>query len=102
MSDIKILQRRAMEISRRYDELNKSLDGMAWDTKKLASGFKKDVSDLIEILESKNLNRRQLNHELGDCLWSVLVIAHKLGVDIEKEFWTTMEELEVRLRSAKP
>lgn len=98
MSDIRILQERAMEISRRYDARSKSLDGTTWDTKKLARGFKKDVSDLIEILEAGNLNRRKLNHELGDCLWSVLVIARKLGVDIEREFWTTMEEIDQRFK----
>ena len=97
MSDVRILQQRAMEISRRYDALNKMQNGQAWDNKKLARGFKKDVEDLIEILEVTDVDRRKLNHELGDCLWSVLVIAYKLGVDIEREFMATMEELDHRL-----
>jgi NTP pyrophosphatase (non-canonical NTP hydrolase) len=100
MSDIKILEQRALEIRRRYDEFNKSQSGQPWDGKKLAHGFKKDVEDLIDILEAKTVDQKKLNHELGDCLWSVLVIAHKLGVDIEREFWTTMGELDNRLDKA--
>ena len=97
MSDIKILEQRAMEIRRRYDELNKKKSGQAWDARKLANGFKKDVVDLIEIVESRSVDQKKLSHELADCLWSVLVIAHKLEVDIERAFWTTMGELDERL-----
>lgn len=96
MSEIIKLQERALEISRRYNELEKRRDGQPWDALKLAKGFKKDVSDLIDILENGS-DRQKLNHELADCLWSVLVIAHKLNVDIERAFWTTMLELDRRL-----
>jgi NTP pyrophosphatase (non-canonical NTP hydrolase) len=97
MSDIKTLEQRAMEIRRRYDELNRKKDGQPWDARKLTNGFKKDVADLIEIVESRSIDQKKLNHELADCLWSVLVIARKLDVDIEKAFWTTMGELDERL-----
>jgi NTP pyrophosphatase (non-canonical NTP hydrolase) len=96
MSDISKLQERAMEIRRRYNELEKQRDGQSWDALKLAKGFKKDVSNLIEILEEGS-DKTRLNHELADCLWSVLVIARKLDVDIERAFWTTMLELDSRL-----
>jgi NTP pyrophosphatase (non-canonical NTP hydrolase) len=43
------------------------------------------------------LDQRRVNHELADCLWSVLVLARKLDVDIERAFWTTMLELDNRL-----
>jgi NTP pyrophosphatase (non-canonical NTP hydrolase) len=96
MSDIKILEQRALEIRRKYDALNKSRQAEPWDALKLAKGFKKDVSDLIDILQSSPPDSRKLNHELADCLWSVLVIARKLDVDIERAFWTTMGELDQR------
>lgn len=98
MSDIKVLEQRAMEIRRKYDELNKGRDGQPWDAKKLARGYKKDVQDLVDILESRRIDQRKLSHELGDCLWSVLVIARKLDIDIEKAFWTTMGEIEQRFK----
>jgi NTP pyrophosphatase (non-canonical NTP hydrolase) len=97
MSDIIKLQDRAMEIRRRYNDLEKQRGSQPWDGLKLARGFKKDVTDLIEILEHNRVDQRKLNHELADCLWSVLVIARKLNVDIERAFWTTMLELDNRL-----
>lgn len=100
MSDIKILERKAMEIHQRYSDLEKKNNRQPWDAGKLANGFKKDVTDLIHILEQQSLDERKLNHELGDCLWSVLVIARRLNVDIEKAFWTTMGELDNRLNGA--
>lgn len=96
MSDLKILEQRALEIRRKYDYLNKTKEGQPWNAKKLARGFKKDVTDLIAILDEEDIDQKKLNHELADCLWSVLVIARKLDVDLERAFWTTMGELESR------
>ena len=98
MSDIRVLEQRALEIRRKYDALNQSREGQPLDAKKLAHGFKKDVSELVEIIEQKNIDRKKLNHELADCLWNVLVIARKLDVDIERVFWATMEELDQRFK----
>lgn len=97
MSDIIKLQDRAMEIRRRYSDLEKRRGSQPWDGLKLAQGFKKDVTDLIEILQHNKLDQRKLNHELADCLWSVLVMARKLNADIERTFWTRMLELDNRL-----
>jgi NTP pyrophosphatase (non-canonical NTP hydrolase) len=41
----------------------------------------------VDDLESK------LKHELSDCLWSVLVLAEKLDVDLGRAFEATMDEL---------
>jgi NTP pyrophosphatase (non-canonical NTP hydrolase) len=38
-------------------------------------------------------------HELADCLWSVLVLADRLGVDLGAAFDRTMDDLERRLRT---
>jgi NTP pyrophosphatase (non-canonical NTP hydrolase) len=38
-----------------------------------------------------------LAHELSDCLWSVIVLADKYGVDLESSFNRTMNELDERL-----
>lgn len=97
MSDIRVLQQRAMEIRKRYDGLEKRRDGEPWDALKLAKGFKKDVEELIEILSQKKIDQKKLDHELSDCLWSVLVLARKMDIDIERAFWATMAELDIRL-----
>lgn len=96
MSDIKDLQKKALEIRHRYDHLNKQKDGKAWNTEQLARGFMKDVTDLNEIIDGHK-GKQSIEHELSDCLWSILVIAYKLGIDIEKSFWRTMAELDKRL-----
>ncbi len=97
MSDIKVLEQRAMEIRRRYNALEKSRGKEPWDAVKLARGFKKDVTDLLTIIEQDIVDRKKISHELGDCLWSVLVIARKLDIDLERAFWTTMGELDNRI-----
>ena len=98
MSDIKVLEQRALEIRRKYDEFNRKRSGQPWDATKLTRGFKKDVTELLTIVEQDIIDRKKLSHELGDCLWSVLVIARKLDVDIERAFWTTMGEIDERFK----
>jgi NTP pyrophosphatase (non-canonical NTP hydrolase) len=98
MSDVKILEQRALEIRRKYDELNIKRSGKPWDAVKLTRGFKKDVSELLTIVEQDIIDRKKLSHELGDCLWSVLIIARKLDVDLERAFWTTMGEIDQRFK----
>jgi NTP pyrophosphatase (non-canonical NTP hydrolase) len=41
----------------------------------------------------------RLEHELADCLWSLLVIAGLYGVDIEQAFLLNMDQLEAQLKS---
>jgi NTP pyrophosphatase (non-canonical NTP hydrolase) len=40
----------------------------------------------------------KLAHELADCLWSVLVLADRLGVDLGAAFAATMSDLEQNIR----
>jgi NTP pyrophosphatase (non-canonical NTP hydrolase) len=94
MSDIKVLEQRAMEIRRKYDQMERGRNRQPWNAIKLTRGFKKDVSELMTIVEQDMVDRKKLSHELADCLWSILVIARKLDVDIERAFWTTMGELD--------
>lgn len=101
MSDIKDLQKKALEINRRYAEQSKSKGEAPWTVEKLARGYAEDVRELIELLEGKGAPQNKLSHELGDCLWSVLVISYKLGIDIEQSFWRTMTELDDRLNKEK-
>jgi NTP pyrophosphatase (non-canonical NTP hydrolase) len=40
----------------------------------------------------------KLAHELADCLWSILMLAHLYDIDLERAFLQTMDELEAYLR----
>ena len=43
--------------------------------------------------------RTKLEHELADCLWSLLVLAQKLDVDLEAAFESAMTGLKRAVRS---
>lgn len=103
MSNLTELQQRAQLIRQKYDELNRKDGHSEWDGTDYAAGFVGDVGDLMKLVMAKDGKRRgedidaKLKHELGDCLWSLLVIANHYGVDLEDAFNGTMNELEERL-----
>jgi NTP pyrophosphatase (non-canonical NTP hydrolase) len=97
------LTRRAVAVREQYDELNAAVRGVVWNEQNLMSGFVGDVGDLSKIIMAKHGLRAmdnidtKLAHELSDCLWSVLVLADKYGVDLAAEFMKTMDQLETRI-----
>lgn len=93
----------ARAIRSKYAEFETNRNGREWTGEELALGFVGDVGDLMKLIQAKegiraadNLDET-LAHELGDCLWSVIVLADKYGVDLEKAFLKTMNELDTRL-----
>ena len=66
-------------------------------------GFVGDVGDLAKLIQGKNGVRdvddldERLSHELSDCLWSVIILADRFGIDLPAAFLKTMDELERRL-----
>lgn len=97
------ISQRAVEIRNKYDNLNKTKRGVVWNEQQLMAGFVGDVGDLSKIIMAKHGLRAmedvdaKLAHELSDCLWSVLVLAHKYGIDLSKEFMATMDGLDARI-----
>lgn len=99
------LQSRAVDVRRKYDKLNLQKRGVTWDEQQFMAGFVGDVGGLSKIIMAKHGLRdmedidQKLAHELSDCLWSVLVLADKYGIDLTGEFLKTMDELDVRIDS---
>ncbi len=97
------LTERAMQVQRRFNETAAARGGRPWTREELAQGFVGDVGDLMKLVMAKAGARpiadvdRKLAHELSDCLWSVLVLAQEYGVDLEKEFPATLDEIEAKL-----
>lgn len=106
------LIQKAKEIKEAYEELNIQSGKKLWGASEYAQGLTGDVGDLSKLLlalknfsdnlakgkaDSKDIERG-LRHELADCLWSIMIIAEELGIDLEKEFMIQMEYLEERLR----
>ncbi len=92
--------RRAIAVRELYEQLETRRYGRAWNTEELALGMMGDMGDLAKLIQAHEGVRNiadadtKLAHELADCLWSVLVLADKCGVDIEAAFSRTMDELE--------
>lgn len=103
MSNLAELQQRAQLVRQKYDELNATDGHKKWDGTDYTAGFVGDVGDLVKLVMAKEGKRRgddvdaRLKHELGDCLWSLLVIANHYDVNLEDAFNGTMDELEERL-----
>jgi NTP pyrophosphatase (non-canonical NTP hydrolase) len=98
------LTRIAVGMRARYATLEISRGGAPWSRAELAQGFVGDVGALMKLVMAREGRREapadldaQLEHELADCLWSVLVLAEAYGVDLERAFATTMHGLEKKL-----
>jgi len=93
----------AVRVREKYNQLNARDHGGAWDGDKLMAGFVGDVGDLSKIIMAKSGHRsmddvdEKLEHELADCLWSVLVLANYYKVDLENTFVKSMNDLEARV-----
>src|SRR6516165_6669924 len=94
------LAARALEIRRKYARLERERYGREWSSEELMLGFVKDVGDLATLVQAKEGVRAvddadaALAHELADCLWSLFVLADRYGVDLERAFSETMDELD--------
>jgi len=100
-----IITQKALEIRRLYSQLEKAKYGKEWTTPQIAQGLVGDVGDLMKLVMAKEGIREaedvdeKLAHELSDCLWSVIVLADKYGVNLETEFFKTMNQLEKKITS---
>lgn len=93
------LEQSALRLNALYEQLEIKRYGRIWTTQELALGFVGDVGDLAKLIQAKAGVRdiddcdAKLGHELSDCLWSILVLANKCGIDLEAEFVRNTREL---------
>lgn len=106
--DLADLSARASVVRERYAALETRLHGRPWTREQLMAGFVVDVGDLMKLVMAKAGARRvdgvdaKLEHELADCLWSVLVLAKAYDVDLERAFLRTMADLEAKIAAGQP
>ena len=101
--------KRARVIRKTYSQLNSREGNKVWGVSEYAQGLVGDVGDLMKLIMAKKGLRfsaeedvnSALKRELADCLWSVLMIADELGVNLEKEFLATMNKLENKIAEHK-
>lgn len=101
--DLENLYERALAIAALYERYNIAAGRGVWDTGDLALGFVGDVGDLAKLVMAVDGRREisdaraRLGHELADCLWSVLVLADRYGIDLVDEFTHMTDEIEQNL-----
>ncbi|WP_430391784.1 nucleotide pyrophosphohydrolase [Dyella sp. 20L07] len=93
------LEKAALQLNELYEQLEVKRYGRTWTTVELALGFVGDVGDLAKLIQAnagiRDIDdcKAKLGHELSDCLWSIIVLAKKCGVDLEAEFVKNTTEL---------
>ena len=98
------LEELAVEIADLYTMLNKKDGHKVWTNREYLEGLMGDIGDLHKLLMA-NRGFRQIDgdldkkiaHELADCLWSIILIAKDLNIDLEKEFTENMRLLKTKL-----
>lgn len=103
---ISTLSDRADVVRGQFANFEQKLIGREWTTAELMSGFVVDVGDLTRLVmaatgarEVRDLQAK-LEHELADCLWSVLVLAKRLDIDLAEAFERTMDQLSAFLEES--
>jgi len=97
--ELKELIKKAKEVKEKYRKINKK----PWGVAEYTQGLVGDVGDLVKLVMAKNGFRgiedadKKLVHELSDCLWSMLIIADELGIDLENQFMYQMNKLKERI-----
>lgn len=106
--DFATLNTKAIQVRDHYNELQQQDGQKTWTVSERMSGFVGDVGALSKLIMAKQGLRRapenidaELAHEVADCLWSIMVIADELGIDLETEFTKTMDELHERIERQK-
>lgn len=98
--ELKQLTQRALEIQHAYRQLNHQQQDQPWSSAEYLQGLIGDIGDLTKLIMAKNNFRHiddtnsKLAHELSDCLWSILILAHELNIDLEQSFLNTMDQLQ--------
>jgi hypothetical protein len=88
-----------------FHKLEQLKFGRPWSIEDVAIGMASDVGDVLRLVMAC-IGRRdipdartRLPGELADVLWSVLVIASELDIDLEKAFLSTMHEISTHIAS---
>ena len=93
------IEKSGLELNQLYEKLEIKKWGRVWSTEELALGFVGDVGDLAKLIQAnagiRDIDdcKAKLGHELSDCLWSIIVLANKCGIDLEAEFVRNTKEL---------
>ena len=101
--DFQFLVDRAISVRKLYTKFELQNYGKSWTTEDIALGFVGDVGDLVKLVMAESGireipgSKKKFEHELSDCLWSIIVLADIHKIDLENSFLRTMNEIEKRI-----
>ena len=99
----KEIQKVSLFLKRKYEQSDLVVNRKTWSRADLVRGFIADIGSLSKLTMAADGLRQipdfenKLGHEFADCLWSLAVLAHEYGIDVEKEFFKLQELLLNRL-----
>lgn len=95
---------RVLAIKKAYRDKNVTDGHKKWDVSDYMSGLVGDIGDLSKLIMAKQRLRgfdddidAALQHEIGDCFWSLIVLCDELGMTVEDAMEKTLKDLEERL-----
>jgi NTP pyrophosphatase (non-canonical NTP hydrolase) len=97
--EFEALIQRALAVRGEFAAFEVASYGREWTTEELTLGLMKDVGDLAALVQASEGVRqaedvdKAVGHEPSDCLWPVIVLADRLGADLEAAFTRAMDDL---------
>lgn len=87
-----------------FERFERRTYGREWSLSDLVAGLAADIGDLARLLAAKQGLRpaphdvdAALSHGIADCLWTLFVIATKVGVDVPSAYTSGLSGLEAWL-----
>jgi NTP pyrophosphatase (non-canonical NTP hydrolase) len=97
------IQKLSLDIKQTYEEINQKDGHKKWQVEDYTMGMIGDCGDLCKLVMAKNKLRRtksenldqDIEHELVDILWSLIIIADQLDINLEEVAITQLNKLKL-------
>lgn len=105
-TDFETLQKKALYIKNFYIQKQKEKGKEIWTASDYMAGFVSDIGELSELVSAKKGMRtvddvdQKLEHELNDCLYSIIVLADEFNIDLASTFSKNMDTLAERIEES--
>jgi len=102
--DLNTATERAMRVRRLYQQLEVKNHKTVWTTEEDMLAFVSDVGVLARLVMASEGRwvhggdvHAELSGKMAECLWWLLVLSDRLGIDITEEFTSFMDKLDTKL-----
>jgi NTP pyrophosphatase (non-canonical NTP hydrolase) len=96
----------ALDVRKLYEVLEQRFNGKTWSLHELMLGFSNDVGYIGRLILADEGTwdidgdaRAELAHKLSESVWWALVLADKLGIDLDEAYADTMTTIRAGLEN---